>query len=183
MHSQHDYFKYSWPGNSQQESELKEVINSLVDAVITINEKGEVESFNSSAEAMFGYQADEMIGRNIKILMPEPDSPHHDAFINDYMNKGGPKVIGIGRELVAKRKNGETFPIRLSVSELPGKSGGLTRFVGSCTDLTEYRKMEDAIRQSRKLEAVGEDHLGRPDETCSGTRLPHRRHHPPSQGR
>ena len=140
----------------QHRQELSQIIDSMVDAVITIDETGTVLSFSRAAERMFGYNAASVIGQNVNLLMPEPDHSQHDSYLANYLASGKEKIMGLGKEVMGKRKNDEVFPMRLSVSELPNQPGKPKRFVGSCIDISEQRKMEEAVRQSRKLEAIGE---------------------------
>jgi PAS domain S-box-containing protein len=130
------------------ENELKEseertrtVINTLVDAVITIDDKGIVESFNLSAEAVFGYAKEEVIGKNVNILMPEPYHSKHDSFISNYTKTGEAKIIGLGRQLTAQRKDGIVFPIELAVGEM--RFGSKSVFVGIIKDITDRKKGEE----------------------------------------
>ncbi|MES0326554.1 MAG: PAS domain S-box protein [Gammaproteobacteria bacterium] len=140
----------------QHKQELSQIIDSMVDAVITIDETGTVLSFSHAAEKIFGYNAASVIGQNVNLLMPEPDHSQHDRYLANYLTSGKENIMGLGKEVKGERKNGEVFPMRLSVSELPNQSGKPRRFVGSCIDISEQRKMEEAVRQSRKLEAIGE---------------------------
>ena len=85
---------------------MRSVVNNVVDGIITIDEHGEVTTFNAAADRIFGYTAQEVIGQNIKMLMPEPYYGEHDGHIADYLRTGQAKVIGIGREVVGRRKDG-----------------------------------------------------------------------------
>ena len=104
--------------NRDREVRLRAILNTAVEAIITIDERGVCESVNSSAEQMFGYTAEEMMGKNISLLMPAPYREEHDEYIDHYLKTGEKKIIGIGREVVGLRKGGEQFPIHLSVSEV-----------------------------------------------------------------
>ena len=140
----------------QHKRELNQLIDSMVEAVITIDETGVILSFNLSAEKIFGYDADDAIGKSIKLLIPELNKSQHDQYLANYLTSATSKSIGPGYEVEGKRKNGDIFPLRMSISELPQTSSNVRRFVGSCIDISEHRKMEEAIRQSRKLDAIGE---------------------------
>jgi len=101
------------------EAKNRAIINSSVDGVITITERGIILSANPSAEKLFGYSAPEMIGHNVDMLMPEPHQSSHNSYLGRYLGTGRRKIIGIGRETEGMRKNGTLFPIELSVSEAP----------------------------------------------------------------
>ena len=131
----------------QRESDLievnarsKAVIENAVDGIIAIDALGIVESFNSSAEKIFGYSADEVIGQNIKMLMPQPYQREHDGYLYNYHSTGTKKIIGIGREVEGQRKDGSTFPLDLSVSEVELDDRKL--FIGMTRDITERKKIE-----------------------------------------
>ena len=140
---------------SLDENDLRDILDGMVDGVITINCKGKILSFNKSAETIFGYQAEEIIGQNVSMLMPESDSSHHDDYLDNFMATGDAQVIGIGRNVTALRKNGEQFPMRLSVIEYPAKIDGERWFIGSCLDITLQQQQEDQLRRSLKMEALG----------------------------
>ena len=94
------------------------ILQTAVDGIITIDERGIVESFNPAAERLFGYTTDEAIGQNISMLMPSPYREEHDSYIARYLQTDEPHIIGIGREVHARRRDGTTFPIALAVSEV-----------------------------------------------------------------
>ncbi len=121
---------------------------------IIINDKGIVETFNAAAENIFGYLADEVIGQNIKMLMPVPDRNRHDGYLQNYLRTAEPKVIGIGREVTGLRKNGEEFAMHLSIGEMPVGDG--RSFIGSITDLKELKGLEQKLSQAQRMEAVGQ---------------------------
>ncbi|HEY9052850.1 MAG TPA: PAS domain S-box protein [Gammaproteobacteria bacterium] len=133
----------------------KQILDHLVDGVISIDQKGTILSFNRGAEFMFGYDVNEVLGKNIKMLMPNDIARHHDGYIENYINTGIGRVIGIGREVTGKRKNGTTFPLRLSVSEIPGDESGVRRFVGNCSDISQERHREEMLRRTQKMDAIG----------------------------
>ena len=121
------------------------ILDNMVDAVITINAQGQMESFNQAACAMFGYTPGEAIGRNVALLMPQPHRGQHDGYLANYRQTGEARIIGRPRELEGQRKDGTVFPINLSVSklELPGR----VTFVGLIMDITQRRQNEDEIRR------------------------------------
>lgn len=137
------------------EDDLRNILDGMVNGVITINDKGEIISFNKSAETIFGYSHKEVIGQNVNLLMPEPDSSQHDEYIKQHVTTGVSHIIGIGRDVIAKRKNGEHFPMRLSVVESSSKIQGERRFIGSCLDITLYKEQEEQLRRSMKMDALG----------------------------
>jgi PAS domain S-box-containing protein len=124
----------------ESESRLRAVLSSTVDGIITINEDGIVESFNPAAERIFGYQAAEAISQNVKLLMPEPYHSQHDTYLRNYRNGGAPKIIGTGRVVIGRRKDGVTFPMELGVSAV--QQGDHRLFIGIVRDITERRAVE-----------------------------------------
>ena len=125
---------------------LKTLLETAVDSIITIDSRGYIWTFNPAAEKMFGYRADEVIGRNINIIMPEPDRSAHDGYLEKYQKTGVAKVIGLGREVKAQRKDGSTFYADLSVSEMEVK--GRRIFAGIIHDVSHKKKIEDDLRKS-----------------------------------
>ncbi len=136
---------------------IETVLSTVVDGLITIDRKGTIQSFNKACVSLFGYTAEEVIGENVKILMPEPYHSQHDSYIATYIATGVPKIIGIGREVMGRRKDGSTFPMQLAVGKSP--DAGNHAFVGIIRDLAERREAErqrEQLRQSQKMEAVGQ---------------------------
>ena len=127
---------------------LQGIMQTVVDGLITINEQGVVQSFNRAAEKIFDYRADEVIGNNIKMLMPEPYASEHDGYLERYRNTHTANIIGQGREVVGRRKNGTTFPLDLAVSEL--KQNGRSVFIGVLRDITDRKAAEEELRESRE---------------------------------
>jgi len=134
---------------------LQSILGSTVDAIITITTKGVVDSFNKAAEKMFGYPAEYVIGKNVKILMPEPFISEHDGYLKNYNETGDKKIIGSGREVIAKRIDGSVFPIFLSVSEVEGTNPKL--FTGIVQDITKRkesdRKLQHAMTELKEKQA------------------------------
>lgn len=124
---------------------LEAIIDNAIDGIITIDHRGFVESINPAALTLFGYAADEVIGNNISMLMPEPDRSRHDGYIHNYQETGHRKIIGIGREVNGRKKDGTTFPFRLAVSEVFYKNKNI--FTGFIHDLTKEREAEDQLRK------------------------------------
>lgn len=116
-------------------SRLKAVMDTVIDGLITIDGMGIIRSFNPSAVRIFGYQPDEVISKNVRMLMPEPYRSGHDGYLSNYLSTGERKVIGIGREVTALRKDGTVFPIELGINEMEIK--GQRMFVGTIRDITE----------------------------------------------
>lgn len=128
----------------EQESRLRAIVDYAVDGIITINERGLIESFNPAAERLFGYAAAEMIGQNVKRLMPDPYQSEHDGYLAHYRQTGQAKIIGSGREVVGRRKDGSIFPLELGVSELRLRDRRL--FTGIVRDITERKQAEERFR-------------------------------------
>jgi two-component system sensor kinase FixL len=128
-----------------KESRLQAIINEAVDSIITISDRGIIESINTAGEKLFGYTQTEVIGHNIKILMPEPYHSEHDGYIHNYQQTKKRKIIGIGREVTAKRKDGSTFPIHLSVSEV--KLNDRIIYTGILHNLTDKKIAEEKIKR------------------------------------
>jgi PAS domain S-box-containing protein len=130
------------------ESKNRAILKTMIGSIIVIDSKGIVEFFNPAAEEIFGYSADDIIGHNVNRLMPEPYNNEHDTYINNYLTTGQRKVIGIGREVVAKRKDGSLFPIELAVNEM--KEGDALKFVGRIIDITERKAAEQALIKAKE---------------------------------
>ncbi len=123
-------------------SEIRQrsIVENIVDGLITITELGIIESFNPAAEKIFGYSQKEVLGKNIKMLMPEPYRMEHDGYLSNYHETGIKKIIGIGQELVAQRKDSSTFPMELAISEIYVNENKL--FTGIIRDITERKQIE-----------------------------------------
>ncbi len=125
------------------EGRLEAILETTVDGIITINERGDIETFNKAATEIFGYQPSEAIGRNISLLMPDPFKSEHDDYLQNYLDSGQKKIIGIGRQVTGKRKDNTLFPMDLSVSEV--QFDGERRFTGIVRDISERLKLEKEI--------------------------------------
>ncbi len=130
------------------EARVHAILATAVDAVVVIDERGIVETFNPGAERMFGYRAGEVLGRNVNLIMPEPYRSDHDAYIANYLRTGQKKIIGIGREVEGQRKDGSTFPAELAVSE--ARLGQRRVFVGIVRDVSERKQAEQALQESNR---------------------------------
>ena len=122
------------------------IMNTVLDGLITIDHTGLIETFNPAAARIFGYTAQDVIGRNIRMLMPEPYHSAHDGYLTSYLQTGDAKVIGLGREVHGRRKDGSLFPMDLGVNEM--NVIGELKFVGTVRDITERKKSETAMRET-----------------------------------
>ena len=141
----------------ESEERMRAVVATAADAIITIGERGEIDRFNPAAERMFGYSAEEAIGRNVKMLMPSPFQEEHDDYLANYLRTGRARIIGIGREVVGRRKDGSVFPIELSISEL--QDGTQRLFTGSVRDITERKELQQELLTiaSEEQQRIGQD--------------------------
>lgn len=133
---------------------LRALVETAVDGVILIDSNGAVLMFNPACERLFGYSVREVIGQNVRMLMPGPYREEHDTYIGNYLRTAAPKVIGIGREVEGQRKDGTTFPMDLSVGE--AKQDDESIFVGIIHDLTARKRTEEQLVQAQKMETVGQ---------------------------
>jgi PAS domain S-box-containing protein len=129
----------------EAEERMRSVVDHVVDGIITIDERGNIQSYNPAAENIFGYTRNQVLGQNVKMLMPEPYHGEHDGYISNYLNTGKPKIIGIGREVLGKRRDGTVFPMELAVSAF--HIGQRRYFTGIVRDITERKRLEDQLRQ------------------------------------
>jgi PAS domain S-box-containing protein len=133
---------------------LKAIFESAVDGIVVIDAHGCVEAFNPGAERLFGYSAHEVRGQNVKMLMPAPYRDEHDQYIARYRQTGEKRIIGIGREVTGRRKDGTTFPLHLSVGET--RINGEPKFTGILHDLTDRVALEVRLREQAALTRLGE---------------------------
>ncbi|WP_142847420.1 PAS-domain containing protein [Telmatospirillum sp. J64-1] len=132
----------------ESEQRLRGIMDTVVDGIITIDQTGIVQSFNPAAERIFGYQAAEVLGRNVSMLMPHPHSRDHDDYLRRYLETGEARIIGLGRQVQGQRKDGTIFPLELAVSELR-REGELT-FIGVVRDITDRKRVEEALLESEQ---------------------------------
>jgi len=126
--------------------QIRMLVNTIVDGIIVIDSRGRIQTFNPAAVTLFGYTQDEVEGKNIKMLMPEPYSQEHDGYLHNYLTTGDKKIIGIGREVTGKRKDDSTFPMDLAVSEM--EVNGERMFTGMVRDITERKQAEEQLHQA-----------------------------------
>ncbi|MBF0277748.1 MAG: PAS domain S-box protein [SAR324 cluster bacterium] len=128
----------------RSESKLRSILNSVIDSIITIDKKGTIDSVNPAAEQMFSYRTEEMLGQNVKMLMPSPYQQEHDQYLSSYLESGKKKIIGIGREAMGLRKDGSVFPLVLGVSEV--KVGEEIIFTGIIRDISAAKQHEEDLK-------------------------------------
>lgn len=139
---------------SESEARLRSIVDAAVDGIIVIDAHGIVEAVNPGAERLFGYEAAEVVGRSVNVLMPAPYRDEHDGYIDRYLRTGEARIIGIGREVSARRKDGSTFPVHLSVGEM--SLHGERKFTGILHDLSARVQMESQLREQASLARLGE---------------------------
>ncbi|TGM48386.1 PAS domain S-box protein [Leptospira biflexa] len=132
----------------KSESRLRAIIETAADAIVMIDTRGIIQEFNVTAERMFGWTAKEIIGKNVKILMPSPFREEHDGYLSNYLTTGEAKIIGIGRETIALRKDGTTFPIRLAIGHTKLPQNDI--FVGLISDISERILIEHALKDNEE---------------------------------
>jgi two-component system, LuxR family, sensor kinase FixL len=144
-----------------REAHLKSILDTVPEAMIVIDERGIMQSFSSAAERLFGYTPSEVLGKNVKLLMPSPYRENHDGFLERYLRTGERRIIGIGRVVVGERKDGSTFPMELAVGEM--RSSNQRFFTGFIRDLTEPQRTEARLQELQselvhisRLTAMGE---------------------------
>jgi PAS domain S-box-containing protein len=130
------------------EAKMRAVLDSAVDGIITIDENGIIESFNPAAETIFGYNSQQVIGKNVNLLVPKPHKKRHNDYIRRYLNTGKAEIIGIGREVEGERKNGELFPLELGISEINIEQKRL--FTGIVRDVSERKQAEEELLRYRE---------------------------------
>jgi len=146
---------------SDQDVLFQTLISTAVDGIMVIDEIGRVRVYNRACEGLFGYTPDEVIGQNVKMLMPEPYRAEHDTYIERYKRTGEKRIIGVGREVVGRRKDGSTFPMYLSVGE--GRLGAGRIFVGIVHDVSERKihnlriqQLQNELFHALRINAMGQ---------------------------
>ena len=140
-----------------REERLRAILETAVEGIITIDQHGLIESMNAAAERIFGYSAREITGKNVSLLMPSPHREAHDGYIETYLRTGRAKIIGIGREVAGRRKDGTIFPVELSVSEVKLAAGPM--FTGFIRDISQRKRLEREILEisDREQRRIGQD--------------------------
>jgi len=141
------------------------ILDNVYEGILTIDEQGRVQSYNRAAESIFGYTRAEVMGRNVNMLMPAPYAAEHDGYLARYQREGTPRVIGIGRKVRGRRKNGEVFPMRLAVTEVRRGAGRL--FIGLVSDISA----EEAARERIEFLALHDALTGLPNRAQFTARL------------
>lgn len=131
-----------------RESQERAIRDNVLDAIITIDERGVVQSWNRAAESMFGYQRGEVIGHNISIIVPTPHKEQHDHYLHNYLQTGRARIIGIGRDVEGQRKDGSVFPLNLGVTEVMLE--GRRIFIGILRDISEQKASQEALRRAKE---------------------------------
>jgi len=139
----------------EQDARLRAILETAVEGIITIDDRGRIESANPAAEKLFGYRPRELVGKNVSVLMPMPHRAAHDGYLENYQHTGHAQIIGIGREVSGKRKNGTVFPMDLSVSEV--KLPGRRLFTGFIRDISERKEAEKALLHHAALVESSDD--------------------------
>lgn len=127
------------------EAHLRSILDTVPDAMVVIDERGTIHSFSKSAERLFGHSEQDVVGRNVSMLMPSPYRENHDQYLARYLHTGEKRIIGIGRIVLGERKDGSTFPMELAVGEV--LSGGKRFFTGFIRDLTERQQTERRLQE------------------------------------
>jgi two-component system, LuxR family, sensor kinase FixL len=147
--------------SAAREAHLQSILDTVPEAMIVIDEEGAIQSFSSAAQRLFGYDQHEVLGKNIRMMMPSPYRDNHDGYIERYMRTGEKRIIGIGRVVVGERKDGSTFPMELAVGEMKSAQGRF--FTGFIRDLTERQQTEARLQELQselvhisRLTALGE---------------------------
>ena len=140
--------QYSAQKAKEASAQLTAVFNSAADAIITIDAKGMILSFNKAATEMFGYAETEAVNQNIKVLIPEHFALHHDSYLSEYLRTGKSGILGVGRELTGQKKSGEAFPIHLSLSQTDTHQGVI--FIGVIRDFTLNKRAEQALINAKE---------------------------------
>ncbi|MCB0523819.1 MAG: response regulator [Rhodospirillales bacterium] len=133
---------------NKEKSHLNAILNNMMQGVITIDKAGIIQSFNAWAEFIFSYQAHEVIGKNVSMLMPEPHQSNHDQYLRNYLETGKTNILDSGRDVFAMRKGGAIFPMQLNVTEI--KNEGEPIFVGLALDISEQKAREETLLKARK---------------------------------
>ena len=147
--------------SDQNKALLIAVMKTAIDAIVTIDDQGVIQQANHAVEKLFGYSIEEVVGKNVSVLMPEPDRSKHDLYMQHYKETGNAAIVGIGREVMGQRKDGMLVPVDLAITEI--HVGGRTLFAGIMRDMTQRNRVaaelqfaEQKIIQSERLAAIGQ---------------------------
>lgn len=151
-------------GLREGEERLRAILETAVEGIITIDERGRIESVNRAAEEIFGYKEREILGENVHVLMPQPYRDEHDDYLKNYLRSGEAKIIGIGREVAGRRKSGEVFPMDLAVSEV--RLAKRRVFTGFVRDISERKVAEQNLRRYEQIVSSSSDMLSFVDRNC-----------------
>ena len=146
LHIAEDAQRQSAATATARAERLDAILNTTVDGIIVIDAKGRIEALNRGAQELFGYPEEEVLGRNVSILMPSPHHEQHDGYLERYLTTGEARIIGIGREVTGRRRDGTLFPVQLSVGEM--RIGGERKFTGMLRDLSKRVHLEDKLGAS-----------------------------------
>ncbi|WP_439493589.1 PAS domain S-box protein [Bosea sp. (in: a-proteobacteria)] len=137
-----------------REAHLRSILDTVPEAMVVIDESGTITSFSAAAEKLFGFATSEVLGRNVRMLMPQPDRDAHDGYMDRYLETGQRRIIGYGRVVTGQKKDGTEFPMELAIGE--ARAAGRRIFTGFIRDLTSRHRIEEELRQAHKMEAVGQ---------------------------
>ena len=147
LHTEADEFRTMTDHTIREDlRKLRAILNAAADAIVTINGKGVISAVNPATTKMFGYPDQELVGLNVSVLMPEPYRSEHDQYLANYLHTGQAKIIGSGRELIARRKDGTLFPVELTVTEFQDGDGPM--FVGIIHDISERKLTEQHLSEA-----------------------------------
>ena len=137
------------------EQELRQILECMIDGILTVDIKGTILTINHAAETIFGYDSEEIIGQSINILIPEQFRPHHDAHLAHFTSQTTASDLKDNPNLQGQNKDGKTFPLRIAIAKLPNDAEGNGRFIATCTDISKQKQQEELLRHSQKMDALG----------------------------
>jgi len=138
-----------------KEQEQREIFNALMDAVFIIDQKGNIISMNNTATTLFGYSTEELIGQSAALLLPEKYAQNYEYHLEKLLKTDHSKLLGVGRDILGLTQNGKVFPIHLTINKLSKDKSGNIRLIATCHDLTEFKQQQETLRQSQKMDALG----------------------------
>ncbi|RLA41187.1 MAG: hypothetical protein DRQ64_02905 [Gammaproteobacteria bacterium] len=138
-----------------RDAEQREILDTMLDAVFTLDENANIQTFNKAAENLLGYQADDIIGQSCWILLPEQHIEKHRHYMNKYLATGEMKYMGVSADIGGLRSDGSAFPMRMAIAPLGEKNADKQRFIASIQDLTRFKQQEEQLRRSQKMDALG----------------------------